>query len=155
MGERIEITINAEEVFRVLQQADAKIEETEEKADQIIDEVDKRTADSFDQVLNMARSSYLIGMGMVKAMGGSISYMFRSMVSAMFTSIHALKALALGKAMTTQDWFSFAMEMGQLGLAISATIAADMDQQALGRRVMGAKMSLMGLQSMIGAIGFQ
>ena len=52
------------------------------------------------------------------------------------------------------DWFSFAMEMGQLGLATAATIAAELGVQDIGRQLMGAKMSLMGLNQFIGAINF-
>lgn len=154
MSERIEITLTAEDLIRYLEQVDSRIEETEENAEQVITEVDKRTAESFNRVLTMARSTYLMSIGMVKAMGGSVTYMFRSMVSGMFATIHALKAVALGKAMTTGDWISFAMEMGQLGLAMAATIAADLGQQKIGRGLMGVKMSLMGLQQMIGVMSY-
>lgn len=154
MSEKVEITLTAEELFRYLDLVDQRVEETEEKAEIVIETVEAKSAAAFNTVIAMARGTYLMSIGMVKAMGGSVTYMFRSMVSGMFATITALKAVALGKAMTTKDWLSFAAEMGQLGLAMAATIAAEMQQQQMGRALMGAKMSLMGLQQIIGSFYF-
>jgi len=152
MPDSIEIEIIVDDSD--LLEAEKDIEEFEETSHQVIDEVDNRTRESFNKVLSMARGSYLLALGAVKAFGGSISYMFRSMVSAAFTTIAAYKAISLGKLMTTGDWISFGMEMAQLGLATAATIAAQAGAQDIGRSLMGAKMSLMGLNQMIGMINF-
>ena len=154
MSEKIEITLTAEELFRYLEEVDQRVQETEENAIEVIEDVEEKSGDAFNQVLTMARGSYLLALGTVKAMGGSVTYMFRSMVSGMFATISALKAVALGKAMTTMDWVSFAMEMGQLGLAMAATILAEEGQMAAGRGIMGAKMSLMGLSQLIGVMSY-
>ena len=154
MSERIEITLTAEELFRYLEEVDQRVQETEENAEIVLEAVKEDSSAAFNQVLSMARGSYLLSLGMVKAMGGSVTYMFRSMISGMFATISALKAVALGKAMTTMDWISFAMEMGQLGLALTATVLAEQGQMAAGRAIMGAKMSLMGLSQLIGVMSF-
>ena len=154
MSEKIEITLTAEELFRYLEEVDQRVQETEENAIEVIEDVEEKSGDAFNQVLTMARGSYLLALGTVKAMGGSVTYMFRSMVSGMFATISALKAVALGKAMTTMDWVSFAMEMGQLGLAMAATVLAEQGAMAAGRSVMGAKMSLMGLSQLIGVMSY-
>ena len=154
MSEKIEITLTAEELFRYLEEVDQRVKETEENAIEVIEDVEEKSGDAFNQVLTMARGSYLLALGTVKAMGGSVTYMFRSMVSGMFATISALRAVALGKAMTTMDWVSFAMEMGQLGLAMAATILAEEGQMAAGRTIMGAKMSLMGLSQLIGVMSY-
>ena len=154
MSESIELIIDVDVLRRELAEVNQEVNDTEEKAGRVIEEVENRSREAFNDVLSIARSSYIIALGTVKAMGGSVSYMFRSMVSAAFTTIHALQALALGKAMTTSDWLSFTMEMAQLGLALGATIAADLGQQEIGRSLMGAKMSLMGLQNLIGVMSY-
>ena len=154
MSEKIEITLTAEELFRYLEEVDQRVQETEENAIEVIEDVEEKSGDAFNQVLTMARGSYLLALGTVKAMGGSVTYMFRSMVSGMFATISALRAVALGKAMTTMDWVSFAMEMGQLGLAMAATILAEQGAMAAGRSIMGAKMSLMGLSQLIGVMSY-
>lgn len=154
MSETIELVIDIEELRRELQEVNQDVENTKENATEVIGEVEEKSGAAFNEVLTMARGSYLIGLGMVKAMGGSVTYMFRSMVSGMFATIQALKAVALGKAMTTMDWVSFAMEMGQLGLAMAATVLAEQGYMDIGRGVMGAKMSLMGLNQLIGVMSF-
>lgn len=154
MSEKIEITLTAEELFRYLEEVDQRVQETEENAIEVIEEVEEKSGAAFNQVLSMARGSYLLALGTVKAMGGSVTYMFRSMVSGMFATISALKAVALGKAMTTMDWVSFAIEMGQLGLAMTATFLAEQGLMKAGRQIMGAKMSLMGLSQLIGVMSF-
>ena len=154
MGESIELVIDVEELRRQLQEVNQEVEDTKENSIDVIEEVKESSAAAFNQVLSMARGSYLLALGTVKAFGGSVTYMFRSMVSTAFATIAALKAISLGKAMTTQDWFSFGMEMMQLGLATAATIAAEQGQMAVGRSLMGAKMSLMGLSQLIGVMSF-
>lgn len=154
MSENIELIIDIEELRRQLQEVNQEVEDTKENAVEVIEEVEESSGAAFNQVLTMARGSYLLALGTVKAMGGSVTYMFRSMVSGMFATISALRAVALGKAMTTMDWVSFAMEMGQLGLAMAATILAEQGQMAAGRAIMGAKMSLMGLNQLIGVLSY-
>lgn len=152
MVEPIDLEIHVDDTE--LEEAEEKLNAFEIRSHEVIHKTDKATTASFQQVVSMARGSYLLALGTVKAFGGSVSYMFRSMVSAAFSTIIALKAVSLAKAMTTMDWISFAMEMGQLGLATAATIAAELGAQDIGRSLMGAKMSLMGLSSLIGAINF-
>lgn len=152
MADSIEIEIVIDDSD--LKESQKNIEEHNKEAKKILAEIEKKRRKSFNHVLNMARASYLIGIGVVKAMGISVPYMFRSMISASFATIAALKAVALGKAMTTMDWISFAMEMGQLGLATAATVAAQVGQQEIGRSLMGAKMSLMGISTLISNLYF-
>lgn len=152
MADSIEIEIIIDDTD--LEEAKEDIKEYEETSTKLIDKVNQETQESFNKVLAMARGSYLVALGTLKIFGGSVSYMFRSMISGMFTTITALKAIALGKAMTTMDWISFGLEMGQLGLSLAATIAAEEQQMELGRSLMGAKMGLMGISQLIGNMYF-
>ena len=154
MSTFVEVNVSTQQGHQALDALEAHRKEVEDASNETIEEVEVASSASFNRVISMARGSYLVSLGMVKAMGGSVSYMFRSMVSAAFATIAALRAVSLGKAMTTRDWLSFVMEMGQLALATSATIAAELQQQQIGRDIMGAKLSLMGLQQLIGALSF-
>jgi len=154
MAETIELVIDVEELRREIAEVNQDVENMKENAEEAIQTVEAQSTAAFQEVLTMARGAYLLSLGTVKAMGGSVTYMFRSMVSGAFATISALYAITHAKLLTTKDFVSFGLEMAQLGLAVAATIAAQAGQQAAGRSLMGAKMSLMGLNQLIGVMSF-
>ena len=64
MSEKIVIIVEVDD--SQLRQTEANVQTFEKESHTIIDEVDNRTRRSFNQVVNMARGAYLLGLGMVK-----------------------------------------------------------------------------------------
>lgn len=150
MSEQIEIEIIVDD--SQLKESKREFEDFQKESTNIIKTVEDDTGAAFNKVVSMARGSYLLSLGMIKAAGVSVTYFFRSMVSAAFSTVSMLKAISLGKAMTTQNWVQFGLEMAQLGLATAAIVAASMKKEDVSRGLMGAKMSLMGVQQLIGSL---
>ncbi len=74
------------------------------------------------------------------------------MISTAFSVIAMYQAISLSKAMTTQNWVSFALEMLQFGLATASIITASLGESDVSRSLMGAKMALMGVQQLMGSM---
>ncbi len=154
MGERIDIVINAEEVLRALEQVDAKIEETEEKAEEVIEKIDTSTTASYNQVLNMARSTWLMTQGIVRAAGGAISATFRMAVGATLGAISMLLPIFTAEAVTPGMQANAILGMISIATAIAALSAAQKEEQELALQFRGANMALHGIQSIIGVLNF-
>ena len=154
MGERIDIVINAEEVLRALEQVDAKIEETEEKAEEVIEKVEEAAIISYNQVLNMARSTWLMTQGIVRTAGGAISATFRMAVGTVLGAISMLLPIFTAEAVTPGMQVNAALGMISIGIAIAALAAAEQEQNELALQLRGANMALHGIQSFIGAVNF-
>jgi len=153
MEEKIELTLNAEDLLRELEVIDEKVDELEEKASEVIEEVEIATTDSYNQVLNMARASWLTFQGIVRVGGGTISSVFRMAIGTTLGMIAMLKPIVAAQA-TTGDWVRAALGMTSIGLAIAATIAAQADYKKLELQIRGANMALHGIQSIIGSLNF-
>lgn len=120
----------------------------------LLDEVDERSAESFMQVLSMARSAYTVGLGLIKMGGESISYFFRSMMSAAFGAIAILKPLLSAEAMVPGMQVTAALGLFELGVAVAAMVAAEMERTDIARGFRGAAMSLGALSQLIGDFYF-
>ncbi len=154
MGERIDIVINAEEVLRALEKIDAKIEETEEKAEEVIEAVETAVTISYNQVLNMARATWLMTQGVVRAAGGAISATFRMAVGTALGAISVLIPIFTAEAVTPFMQAQAALGMISIGIAIAALAAAQQEEQELALQFRGANMALHGIQSIIGSLNF-
>ena len=129
MGERIDIVISAEEVLGALNVVEEKIDAVEDKAEAVIEKIEVQTIDSYQQVLNIARASWNIIQGVVRAAGGTISSTLR---------------FAIGTA----------LGLASIGLGLAAVAAAEKEQRQLERQFRGANMALNSIQTYIGSINF-
>ncbi len=154
MGERIDIVINAEEVLRALERVDAKIEETEEKAEEVIEKIDTATTASYNQVLSMARATWLMTQGLVRATGGAISATFRMAVGTVLGAISMLLPIFTAEAVTPGMQAQAALGMISIGIAAAALAAAQQEEKELALQFRGANMALHGIQSIIGVLNF-
>lgn len=150
ISEQIEISIDAEDLLHDLEEVDRKVEQTEANANEVIAEVEESTRSAFTQTLNMARNAYTIGLGIVKATGVSVSYFFRSMMSAAFGAISILRPLLTAEAVTPGMQAQAIIGFAELAVAIAAVVAAQLEQSEIARGFRGAAMAISGIQSLIG-----
>ena len=178
MSERIDIVINAEEVLRALERVEGKIEEVEDKADTavirvvkvlehgedkieeledkaeaVIEKIEVQTIDSYQQVLNIARASWNIIQGVVRAAGGTISSTLRFAIGTALGAFAVLKPVFAAQAVSG-DYIRAALGMVSIGLGLAAVAAAQKEQAALERQFRGANMALNAVQTYIGSINF-
>ncbi len=150
MGERIDIIINAEEVLRALDQIDAKIEDTEEKAEEAVESVEEQTKKSFTQVMGYMRASYLIISGMSRIMGGGMSQIFSSIYMAAMSAIGTYKAIAAAIAATGPiGWVQAAIMTTSLVTASLSLVSIMMGQRDMSTKIRGLNMSLHGISALI------
>ena len=150
MGERIDITINAEEILRALQQIDNRIEETEEKAEEAIDTVEDQAEESFKEVMGFMRASYLMISGISRIMGGGMSQVFSSLYMAAMSAIGTYKAIAAAIAATgPTGWVQAGIMTTSLITANLSLISVMMGQRDLSTKIRGINMALHGISGVI------
>lgn len=150
MGERIEITINAEEALRELDQLDSKIEETEQKAEEAVETVEKQTKKSFNQVMGFMRGSYAMISGMSRVMGGGMSQVFSSMYMAAMSAIGTYTAIKAAIAATGPAGWVQAGIMTTSLITASLSLASILSgQRDLSTKIRGINMALHGISGMI------
>ncbi len=150
MSERIEITINAEEVLRILAEVNAKVEETEEKAEQVVESVEEQTKKSFTQVMGYMRASYSIIAGISRIMGGGLSQVFSSIYMAAMSAIGTYKAIAAAIAATGPiGWVQAAIMTTSLVTASLSLTSIMLGQRALSTKIRGLNMTLHGISGLI------
>jgi len=150
MGERIDITITAEEILRVLQYLNGEIEETEEKAEEAIETVEKQTEISFNQVMGFMRASYSIISGMSRVMGGGMTQVFSSIYMAAMSAIGTYKAIAAAIAATgPTGWVQAAIMTTSLITASLSLVSIMTGQRVLSTKIRGINMALHGISGII------
>ena len=150
MGERIEITINAEEVLRELDQLDNKIEDTEQKAEDVVETVEEQTKKSFNQVMGFMRASYSVISGMSRVMGGGMTQVFASMYMAAMSAIGTYKAIAAAIAATgPTGWIQASIMTTSLITASLNLVSIMSGQRTLSTKIRGINMALHGISGMI------
>ena len=90
---------------------------------------------------------------MVRAAGGAISTVFRTVVGTTLGAIATLTPIFAAQA-TAGDFIRAAMGMASIGLAVSALVAMEQEEKEISDSLRGANMALHGIQSMIGVFGF-
>jgi hypothetical protein len=151
-GRFISIGVSTEEAERDIAAVNDQIKQTSEDWEKTKEKVDEEMRESYRKTISLARNAYTIGLGLVKSTGASVSYFFRSMISAAFGAIAILEPLLTAKSLATYDYVSMAIGMAELGVAIAAVIAAEAEQSKIARGFRGAAMSLGGLSQMLNMI---
>ena len=108
---------------------------------------------SFSKVLSIVHAGWLTTQGMVRAAGGAISTVFRTVVGTTLGAIATLTPIFAAQA-TAGDFIRAAMGMASIGLAVSALVAMEQEEKEISDSLRGANMALHGIQSMIGVFGF-
>lgn len=154
MGERIELTINKEELTRDL-------EDIEEKAETVFEDIDrknelakKKVEESFNEVMGYMRASYQMISGISQVMGGGLSSLFTSMYSVAISAIGTYKAIAVAMAASGVGTAQAILMFSSLATALVSLYSAATGQKELLKRVSGLNTALHSISSLIGYMAF-
>lgn len=154
MEERIDITINADEILKELEHVDDKIDALEEKAEEVIEDVENASRYSFNQVLGMARASYGLISSVVQAAGGTVSLTLHAAITGGFAMVAILKPLLAATAMTPGMQIQAALGFSSLMLTLTALMAARAKQRQISKKIRNVDMVLNSVSAIIGMINF-
>jgi len=108
----------------------------------------------------MVHAGWLATQGMVRAAGGSISTVFRTVVGTTLGAISVIQpvlAALLAEGLGSMNPWAVAqaiLGLTSIGIATAALIAAESQQKEFSDALRGANMALHGVQSMMGLINF-
>ena len=143
------LTLNAEELIRELEAVEAKANEAEDK----VSSVESVAEISFNKVMSIVHAGWLATQGMVRAAGGTISTVFRTVVGTTLGAVATLTPIFAAQA-SAGDYVRAAMGMTSIGIALAALAAMEAEEKDVSDALRGANMALHGIQSMIGSFGF-
>ena len=150
LDEEITLTLNADELLLELDKVEARANEVENTVAKVEEESEK----SYTAVIGMVHAGWLATQGMVRAAGGTISTVFRTVIGTTLGAISLLTPILTAEAVTPGMQAQAAMGFASIALALSALVAAEAQEQEFSDALRGANMALHGIQSMIGMINF-
>lgn len=151
MGERITFDVNTEQADATIDKLDGKIEQTEKDLVDMGKNVAKETQKSYNEVMGMMRSAYMMVSGITQVLGGSMAKIFESLFSITISAIGTYQAIAAAIAATGPvGWIQAAIMTSSLVAAIINLVAVSEGQKELARRISGLNMTLHGISSYIG-----
>ncbi len=147
----VQLTISA---FLETSAFDAQTAERERRIRELLgglEEVDKKTENSYNKVMAMMRGSYMIISGIARVMGPGFARVFQGIWSVVTSTIMAYKSIiAMTAASPVPGARIQAAIMGfSLMAAISNVSALMRGQKALARQSRGINFALHGISSMI------
>lgn len=142
--------INAEELFREL----GEVKQEAEVVEEIVEEVKQEAALTFSNVMGMVHAGWLATQGMVRAAGGSISTVFRTVVGSTLGAISVLIPLLTATSVTPGMYAQGVMGLASIALSVAALAAMEAQEKEFSDALRGANMALHGMQSMIGLMNF-
>ena len=98
----------------------------------------------------MVHAGWLATQGMVRAAGGTISTVFRTVIGTTLGAIATLKPIFMAEA-AAGDYVRAAMGMASIGLSLAALASFEAGEKELSDQLRGANMALHGIQSMLSA----
>lgn len=133
-----------------LEEAELKAQEILEEADKVTEEVQQKAKMSFNQVMLMARGAYMVTAGLIRATGGTVSTVFRMVISAAISAVATLYPI-LTAQLTTPMAIQASIGLINLGIAGIAIDAAIRKQAELSRGMMAINTTLHGMSMMVGS----
>ena len=149
LDDEITLTLNAEELLLELDKVEARANEVED----IVEKTEKASGVSFSKVMGGVHAMWLTTQGVVRAAGGSISTVFRTLVGTTLGAISTLTPIFQAEV-AANDYVSAAMGMASIGIALAALAAAQAEEKQFSDALRGANMALHGIQSIIGSCDF-
>jgi hypothetical protein len=141
MSERIEIDIDTSAGLAKLQQ---------------LETARQNSITAINTALSMARTAYLGMTAIVRIGGGTVSTIFNTVISAGISAIQVLypifTAMAAGAPVSPIMGVQAAIGFVNLGIAISAIVASQAQQQEVANRLHSANALMHSVQMMVGQI---
>ena len=102
----------------------------------------------------MLHAGWLATQGLVRAAGGSISTVFRTVIGTTLGAISMLYPLLTATSITPGMQVQGVMGLISISLAVQALMAAQAQEKEFSDALRGANMAMHGMQSMIGMMNF-
>ena len=106
---------------------------------------------TFGEVMGMVHAGWLTTQGLVRAAGGSIQTVFRTVIGTTLGAIATLQPIFAAQA-AAGDYIRAGIGMVSIATSLAALAAMQADQADLSNQIRGANMALHGMQSIIGMI---
>lgn len=146
--------INAEELMKDLDQVDQQREQVEENTKRTISFVDRSTRQVYQSVLRMGRASWQIMDTVLSAMGITVDYTFRAIMSAAFGVAQVLIPIFTAESITPGMQVQAALGFLELGMAMAA-LGQSQQQQAESQQMYSASLSVINsIQMFVGRSHF-
>jgi len=151
MAEKIPLELDDIPANRTIDAIDSRIDDTQEKLIKMGNDVERETERSFNEVMGMMRTSYMMVSGVTQMIGGSMSQVFASMFQIGISAIGTYQAIAAAIAATgPTGWLQAGIMTTSLLTALINLYSLSEGQTELSRRISGLNMSLHSISSMVG-----
>jgi len=154
MCERINLDLEISDAERKIDTLDNKIKNTEGNIKALAESTEKRTQESFNEVMGMMRVSYTMVSGLTQALGGKMEAIFGSVFAVAIQSIMTYKAVAAAMALVPGAQLQAGLMFASLTTAIVSLVGAATGQEELSRRVAGLNMTIQSFGGFLAGVNF-
>lgn len=129
--------------------------ETEiEEKQELLKDLEDESEITFSKVLSMAHAGWLATQGIVRAAGGTIQTVFRTVVGTALGTIAVLAPLFTAMEVTPGMQVQATLGFMSLITSLAALDAATREEKEFSDALRGANMALHGIQSLLGVFDF-
>lgn len=150
LDEKVTLELNAEDLLREL----AVVEQRAEDVENVVEEVGRDSQAIMNKVMAGVHAGWLATQGLVRAAGGSISTVFRTVIGSTLGAISLLTPILSAEMVTPGGQIQALMGFASIALAVGALVSAELEQREFSDALRGANMALHGVQSLIGVFSF-
>ena len=125
-----------------------------EAVDKLRRDVEDAAKTSFNQVVGMARASYMLLNSVVKAAGGAVPATLEAIITGTISAIAIFKPLLTAAAVTPGMQIQAAIGFANLVLTFTALAAAQQKKEDIVQTISGMNGVLNGISALIGSINF-
>lgn len=154
MSERFIIDIDTTDADSTLKSFDAKVKNTVNDANNVMEYTEQKSKMTFNRVLAMARMGWSAMDQIFQAFGINLGEQFRLLMQASFSAISTLQAIFTAEASNPYTAAFGAISLAELGLAMLAMYQASVDQQELSMQTAKTARAVFSVGSMIGSMSF-
>lgn len=155
--ELLDLTLKAQETFDdsklKIKETEQKVKDLELKAQETFDRIERQSKMSFNRMMTMVRTSYMVITSIVEASGGTISTMFASTIQMAFSMVAILTPLLSARA-AAGDYLSAAIGFAEIMASLMAVAAATGQKAEAEEAARDAMSILNSVGALIGSMSF-
>lgn len=143
--QKITIDIDTYQLQRKLRD----VEEQREQVEEAVKDTEESAMDSFNQVMTMARTAWVMTSNVVRASGGSIDALFRLVIQTALSGAQVLIPLLLAEEMTPATAIQGAIGLTNIVLMFAAVAEAQKKHSEVITQFRAAQYALMSASNLI------
>jgi hypothetical protein len=101
--------------------------------------------------MGMVHAGWLATQGVVRATGGTIQTVFRTVVGTTLGAIATLKPIFMAQA-AAGDWIRAGLGLASIATSVAAMVAMEQKEKEVSDALRGANMALHGVSAMLGMV---